>query len=181
MNRVLAGGLLVVLVLAGMFQSLVTLTLVPYAPLHLHRWWPLPAVCAGIRCVTYAQWSAAVRRSDVPNQEAADILSQLLWNRAATLVAHRAGLAVSDDEVDAALRVLGTTTAAEPTIENFLATQAVDLQSREFRHGMRALLLQGKLAAAGITNVWGHPAAPSVTMLHARYRWNDRTHQVERR
>ncbi|TSC73069.1 MAG: hypothetical protein G01um101438_92 [Parcubacteria group bacterium Gr01-1014_38] len=181
MSRLLARGLLVFGILTGVFEGMAALTLLHRAPLRLHDWWLLPAACTNVHCVTYRQWSAAVRRADVSARDAPEILTRLLTSRAAVLIARRSGLAVSDGEVDAALRVLRTTTASEPAIEAFLATRAVDLGSGEFRLGMRELLLQEKLAAAGVTDVWKHPAAPSVTVFHARYRWDERAHQVELR
>ena len=181
MRRSLTRGLLVFGILTAVFEGVAALTPLRRAPLRLHDWWLLPAACADVRCVTYRQWSALVRRSGTAERDASEILTQLLTTRAALLVARRSGLAVSDGEVDAALRALGTTAASEPAIERFLAARAVDLGSGEFRGGMRELMLQGKLAAAGVTDVWKHPAAPSVTVFHARYRWDGRAHQVEPR
>ncbi|MDP3685481.1 MAG: hypothetical protein Q8R32_01470, partial [bacterium] len=109
------------------------------------------------------------------------LLTQLLTSRGAALVARRSGIRPSEEEVDTALRVLGTTTAAEPAIQTFLATRKVDLQSAQFRLGVRELLLHGKLAAVGVQDVWGHPSAPKVLVLHARYRWNASARSIESR
>lgn len=181
MSKILARGLLILVVVFGILE--VTAALFPFrkAPLRLHDWWIFPVACVEVRCVTYRQWGTVVRRSDSSPENAPEVLTRLLTSKAAALVARRSGLSVSNEEIDAALRTLRTTTASEPSIEQFLKARAVDVRSKEFRGAMHDFLLHSKLAAAGITDVWVHPTAPSVRVLHAWYRWNVSTHTVELR
>lgn len=182
MSTFFARGVVVLGILVGILEVVAALSPFGRAPLRLHDWWVLPVACVELRCVTYRQWAVATRVSGSPNEKAPEVLTHLLTNKVSALVARRSGLGrVPDEEVDAALGVLRTTTASDPSIEAFLKTRAVDLRSAEFRGAMRDLLAQGKLAAAGITDVWTHPTAPSVKILHTRYRWDVVAHQVKRR
>lgn len=154
----------------------------------LGTWFPLPIACAGRRCVTYRAWAAVVTRvrssqpapdtAELSSARAASLLTELLTSRAVGIVARRAGLTVTESEVDAALKTVTTVAADERSLQQFLVEQYGDLMNPGFRSGMRDLLTRTKLAAAGISDVWMDPGAPWVLMLHARNWWNPTTHRV---
>ncbi|TSC64190.1 MAG: hypothetical protein G01um1014106_240 [Parcubacteria group bacterium Gr01-1014_106] len=180
MKRIAPGLVLSVGVLGIFFESLAVAFPIYRAPLALHTWWPLPVACAGVHCVTYRQWTALMRQAEFAEDEET-LLTELLTARAAALVARRTGLSVSEAEVDEALRPVRITTASEPAITRFLAARAINVQSPGFRTGLVDMLLRAKLAATGISDVWTHPAAPSVTVFHVRYRWDENARSIETR
>ncbi len=152
-------------------------TTVPEAPFGLHRWMPLPAVCAEARCITYRRWTALFNA--VGDQaDAAEILTALLTSRAASLVARRSGLSVSNAEVDAALKSLNERTHGQPELQAFVDSLYGNMEGVTFREGLRDVLVRQKLAAAGVTSPWTHAAAPTVTLLSVRYRWDDGSHRI---
>ncbi len=152
-------------------------TAVPRAPLGLDAWLPFPVACAGARCVTYAWWTRLAGRAGTAF-EPADILTNLLTARAAHTVGRRAGVSVSGAEVRSAIAAIEDLAEQDPAFRQLLSTEYQGTRSRAFRAGLRDLLLRRKLAAAGITDAWSHKAAPTVTILHLRYRWNEKTHRV---
>lgn len=188
MRKVVAGGLTVLVV--GASGLWVVAALVPLAPQHLsfHFWLPFPAACLGIRCITYREWGAVQaialarqgREAETPS-DPAHLVSELLTRRAIALVARRAGLNVSQEEIDRTRATLASQLEEQPDLQQFLQRQYGDLETARFREGIRDLLLRQKLTAAGIPEVWEHPSAPSVTILHLRYRWDPKTHRVVQR
>lgn len=175
------GSILVVGLCVGALEGLAVAFPIQEAPLKLHDWWPFPVACAGVRCVTYRQWSELIKQAASSEDTSAALLTELLTARAAALVARRSGLSVTKEEIENAARALNITTASEPAITQFLAARAINPQSSAFRSGLVDMLLRAKLAATGITDVWAHPAAPSVTIFHTRYQWNASAHSVEPR
>lgn len=185
MKRTVLGGVLVVGLCVGALESLAVAFPIQQAPLNIHDWWPFPVACAGARCVTYRQWTGLIKQAALPTEQAgssedtdAMLLTELLTARAAALVARRSGLGVTTEEIENAARALHITTASEPAITQFLAARAINPQSSAFRSGLVDMLLRAKLAATGITDVWAHPAAPSIAIFHARYRWDESARQV---
>lgn len=180
-GRRLAAGTFIVLVVGVLGSWLLAAALpVPRAPLGLRAWLPLPVACVDLRCVTYRR-VAALRARGEGRPAPADVLADLLTRRAADIVARRSALAVSEGEVDAALATVGELAADDAALQRFLATQYGNVRSTSFREGMREILLRRKLAAAGIPDVWATPLAPSVLLLHFRYRWDAREHRVVER
>lgn len=175
--KIVSCTMLVLALLAAAAWALAAFTTVPAAPLAVHRWLPLPIACVDARCVTYIRFAGIVR-SQAGGQDAARILTELLTSKASSLVARRSGLQVSERDVDAALRTLDELVAGQPELQEFLAAQYGTVRDERFRDGIRDLLLQRKLSAAGIASPWEHPAAPAVTILSARYRWDNAAHKV---
>lgn len=136
----------------------------------LHRWVFLPVACADARCVTYARWAGVVQAAG-ETAAPADLLTEFLVSRATSLVARRTGLSIADEELFAALAALEETASA-PALRVYLAGHYGPLDRPLVRDGIRDLLLRQKLRAAGIDNVWAHPASPTVTLLSFRYHWD---------
>lgn len=170
---IVLGGMLA----TGAVWGLAAVWKVPSAPFAFHWWLPLPVACVDARCVTYRRVAAALDFQG-HTQDEAHVLTGLLTSKAASFVARRSGLHVSERDVDAALGALEELVAGQQELKEFLVAQYGDLHGRRFRDGIRDLLLQRKLSVAGIASPWEHPAAPAVTILHARYRWDTTAHVV---
>lgn len=155
-------------------------TVVPRAPFGVDAWLPVPVACAGARCVTYTSWTRLIGRAGTA-LEPVDILTNLLTARAALTVGRRAGVNISSAEVRAAVAAIETQAEQDQSFRQLLSTEYQGTWSRAFRAGLSDLLLRRKLAAAGIADVWAHPAAPTVTIIHLRYRWDARGHRLVER
>lgn len=183
MRRPRPSTLLFLVLFGGMaLWVLAALRPIPTAPLAVQRWLPLPLACADARCVTYvglARVAARVGQTD----GAADLLTALLTNRAVVLVARRSGLTASREEVEAAAAAIADAARSQPDLRAYLVQEygSQMLEQPSFRSGLRTILLRQKLAAAGVSSPWVHPAAPVVTILHARYRWDATKQQVVER
>lgn len=181
--RRLRPSVLLGLVLCGglALWVLAALRPVPTAPLAVQRWLPLPFACADARCVTYLGLARVAARAGPA--DAADLLTALLTNRAAELVARRSGLTASREEVEAAAAAIADAAHSQPDLGAYLDQEYGPrmLEQPSFRSGLRTILLRQKLAAAGVSSPWAHPAAPVVTILHFRYRWDATKQRVVER
>lgn len=181
-------GRLFLLALLGVLVLLAAAAALPVSGSSIHWFLPLPVACAGARCVPYREWVGAIRRAEqgtpgtvLSVQDRLRLLTELLTADAATTVARRTGLSVSDADVEQTLKAIDQVSADHQDVRRLLETLYGDLQDPQFRRGMRDLLLRQKLSASGIPNVWTHATAPTVTVLHLRYRWDaDAFRVVER-
>jgi hypothetical protein len=139
-------------------------------PSAFHRWLPLPVVCVGPSCVTYARWSEAVARSG-GEQSPLDILTALVDAHATTVVAYREGIRVSKAEEDQALHAVYTTLGGVEGGREFLEA-LYGANDRELREGVRALLLKEKLEALGVQLPWESRSSPSVTVWNVHLQWD---------
>lgn len=183
MRRALIGGaLLVVAVAAGVF---LVGAVGPLRATGLPAVLSLPAACLGVRCVTFREWSGAVRAAEAlggpsveEQRDPARLLTELLTRRAALAIARRSGLTVSGVEVEQARSSIRERVAGQPGVEEFLRRMYGDLSSPVFLEGLRDLLLREKLRAAGVANVWEHEAVATPVVFHVRYRWDQHAKRV---
>lgn len=179
-RTLVAWGLLIVVVGTSGVWLLAAGTPLRAQASSVHRALPLPVACAALSCVSYRQLAQTMDALGTRGDPAV-VLTELLTERAAGIVARRVVTRVTDADLDAATETLGSLTAAEAGLRTFFSNQYGNLQSPEFREGLRRILLRRKLAAAGITNVWAHPAAPAVALFQFRYRWDSKEHRVAAR
>lgn len=150
-----------------------------HAPARIQEWVPFPLACSGTRCVTYRRLAALQRATEA--QEPADLLTRVLTQQASRRIARRTGLSVTNEEITSALKAVQEAVQGAPELQMFVDETYGSLDSKVIREGMRDLLLLQKLSAAGVQDLWNHQAAPSVWVLHARYRWNSPQHRVVER
>lgn len=143
-----------------------------HAPLSLHAWLPSPVACAGIACVTYAQWHAAVERS-TRQRSPEDVLNALLEQRAVAMVASKEGIRVSPSEVDQAIEAVRDTVYSIPGASRTLdEAYGAPFPGSVARDGLSSLLLREKLAALGTASPWESDHAPDVTVWNWYLTWD---------
>ncbi len=172
-------GFLVLVAAVGGLSLLAAGTLMP-GPAALHRVLPLPVACVDARCVTYARWARLTGRG-APEASPERVLTELLTSHAASLISRRSGLSVTEAELAAARSHVEAVLSTDAALRAYVTATYGDTSAAGFRNGLRDLLLRQKLAAAGVSSLWTHPAAPVVSILHFRYRWDAKSGEVRRR
>lgn len=151
----------------------------PTAPFGLQKWVPVPVVCAGYYCVTYREWSEAIKK-DRSGRKPEVLLTALLLDKATQVTAYYEKVRISKADIKQASSAVEKTINAIPGGKNMLneiygGNSATYLSEK----GISAILLREKMSALGIISPWASKYAPKVTVWNVGLKWDEKTKSVE--
>lgn len=172
MKNALVGVVWVAIILLVALFGIVSLNTYPTAPFGLQQWLPAPVACAGYFCVTYSEWSEALKKSDKGSKPEV-VLSALILDKATQLVAYYEKVRISDGEVTQASSAVEKTINAIPGGKNMLnEAYGGNFSAILTKKGVSAILLRQKLSAMGIISPWNSKYAPMVTVWNVGLKWD---------
>jgi len=172
MKNILTAFAWIIIVIAGVLLGISSLYLYPNAPLGLHEWVPVPVACAGYYCVTYGEWSRAIKKNGSDSKPEV-ILSALVLDKATQLVAYYEKVRISDGEVTQASSAVEKTINAIPGGKNMInEAYGGNFSSFLTKKGVSAILLREKLSTIGVTSPWNSKYAPMVTVWNIGLKWD---------
>lgn len=174
---------LIWLVIIFIVGVLGTVSFFPYpaAPFDLHQSAPLPVVCAGYSCVTYRQWSKAVKNDDTKKTPEV-VLTALVFDEVTRQVADYEKVRISKDEIRQAVSAVEQTINAMSGGKN-LINEAYAGKTEKYlsEKNVSRILLRQKLAALGVANIWVSKYVPKITVLNVSLKWDDAGKKIVRK
>ncbi len=140
------------------------------APLGIQGWAPLPVACVNYSCATFAELGGEKRYADTGGRTDLDILTALVGRRMDGIIASRAGIKVTREEVrqaiDASRRILAETRGTADIFEKIYGAN----EGRTERY-FRDAILREKIVATSAEREAGADAI-KVRVLSPFVRWN---------
>ncbi|MDO8511861.1 MAG: hypothetical protein Q7S57_01195 [bacterium] len=178
MKNILVSVVWFVLIIVVVVFGLVGLSVYPTAPFGLQKWVPIPVVCAGYYCVTYREWTEAIKK-DGSGKKPEVLLSALLLDKATQVTAYYEKVRISKADIKQASLAVEKTINAIPGGKNMLneiygGNSATYLSEK----GISAILLREKMSALGIISPWESKYAPNVTVWNVGLKWDEASKTV---